>query len=122
MLRVEGHRGAVGLLPLDGEPVPRMLLTSEFAEWDARLSPDGRFLAYVSNESGQPEIYVRSVEGRGKWQVSADWGLAPAWSRDGKELFFFSGSALWVAEVAIEGANFRAGRTREVIAVSSQHP
>jgi eukaryotic-like serine/threonine-protein kinase len=53
------------------------------------LSPDGRWLAYMSNDSGSPEIYVIPFRGgQGKWQVSANGGVSPQWSRDGKELFY----------------------------------
>jgi hypothetical protein len=57
------------------------------------FSPNGRFVAYVSNESGQNEIYVRPFPaGEGKWRVSSDGGFCPRWRRDGKELFFLEGS------------------------------
>jgi Tol biopolymer transport system component len=53
------------------------------------LSPDGRFLAYSSDESGRPETYVRPFPGGdGKWQASVDGGTAPRWSRDGRELYY----------------------------------
>jgi Tol biopolymer transport system component len=105
----------VGLLTLDGQDAePQMLLASEFAEFAPRFSPNGKWLAYSSVESGQPEVYVRAVEGRGKWQVSSSLGFSPAWSRNGKELFFRSSGALFVADVETEGPNFRAGRARQL--------
>jgi serine/threonine-protein kinase len=104
----------VGLLPLDEDAEPRMLLQSEFLEFLARFSPNGRWLAYVSFESGQPEVYVVPVEGGGKWQISSDTAWAPAWSADGRELFFRSGNATWVVDVETEGPRFRAGRPREL--------
>jgi Tol biopolymer transport system component len=55
----------------------------------ARFSPDGKFIAYTSSESGRGEVYVRPVPPAvGKWQVSIDGGQQPEWRRDGKELFF----------------------------------
>lgn len=61
---------------------------------EARFSPDGRFVAYVSNESGRDEIYIRPFPaGEGKWQVSSDGGYCPRWRRDGRELFFLESSA-----------------------------
>ena len=105
----------VGLLTLDGQDAePQMLLASEFAEFGPRFSPNGKWLAYGSVESGQSEVYVRAVEGHGKWQVSSSRGFAPAWSRNGKELFFRSSGALFVADVETEGPNFRAGRARQL--------
>jgi len=62
---------------------------SESASDMARFSPDGKYIAYVSSESGRPEVYVRPTPPAvGKWQVSFDGGQQPAWRRDGKELFF----------------------------------
>ncbi len=104
----------VGLLPLDEEAEPRMLLASEFAEFMVRFSPNGRWVTYVSTESGQPEVYVGPVEGRGKWQISSALAFAPVWSADGSELFFMSGGAMFVVDVETEGPNFRAGRPRQL--------
>jgi eukaryotic-like serine/threonine-protein kinase len=55
------------------------------------LSPDGRYVAYVSTESGRAEIYVQSFSGLGgKWQISSDGGIQPHWRADGKELFYLA--------------------------------
>ena len=77
-------------LSLSGERTEQPLLATEFNEGWATLSPDGRWLSYVSNETGQNEIYVRpypNVEG-GKWQVSTDGGEEPRWRGDGRKLFY----------------------------------
>jgi len=59
------------------------------------FSPDGRFIAYVSLESGRPEVYVQAFPGPGgKWQISTDGGIRPVWARDGRELFYLRGDAL----------------------------
>ena len=82
-----------------------------------RLSPDGRWLAYGSDESGQWEIYVRSATGiRGKWQVSAEGGGWPFWSRSSEELFFrgFDGTT-WSAQIEPEGDSFRASLPRNIL-------
>jgi len=68
------------------------------------LSPNGRYLAYTSDIGGQLEIYVRPFpEGRGRWQVSTQGGGAPAWGRDGRELFFADGNALTRVDVSTAG-------------------
>jgi len=60
-----------------------------------KLSPDGRFLAYTSNESGRPEVYIRPFpSGSGRWQASVNGGAEPQWSRDGKELFYVERTTL----------------------------
>ena len=70
-------------------------------EGRSRLSPDGRFVAYVSNESGRYEVYVRPFPGGdGKWQVSGNGGTQPRWSHDGKELFYVEGDTLMAVAVA----------------------
>ncbi|MGA8270082.1 MAG: protein kinase [Candidatus Sulfotelmatobacter sp.] len=73
-------------LPLEGERKPWQLLPRGMF---AHLSPDGRWLAYTSDESGGPQVYVVPFRGgQGKWQVSANGGQTPQWSKDGKELYY----------------------------------
>ena len=71
------------------------LVNTEFAELAAALSPDGRWLAYQSNESERPEIYVRDMAGAGgRWQISTGGGEEPRWSHDGRELYYRNGNLL----------------------------
>jgi eukaryotic-like serine/threonine-protein kinase len=78
-------------LPMSGDRKPAPILRSEFSETFGRFSTDGRWVAYVSNESGRNEVYVASFGGAGgKWQVSTAGGMFPRWRRDGKEIFFLS--------------------------------
>ncbi len=73
-------------LPLEGERKPSLVLERGIT---GKLSPDGRWLAYVSSESGTPQVYVVPFGGgQGKWQVSANGAIQPTWSKDGKELFY----------------------------------
>jgi Tol biopolymer transport system component len=79
----------VWMLPAGPDHRPRPLLTGPFVERDARLSPDGRLIAYVSDEAGRPEISVRTVDaGPQREVVSAGGGTQPVWTRDGRELLF----------------------------------
>lgn len=80
-------------MTLSGKRTEQPLLTSKFDEWHPALSPDGHWLAYDSNETGQSEIYVRPYPniGDGKWQVSTNGGYEPHWRGDGKELFYRQG-------------------------------
>jgi Tol biopolymer transport system component len=79
------------LLDLAADADPRPFIATPFAEFDAQLSPDDRWLAYGSDESGRDEIYVRSFPGgESKWQVSIEGGDQPTWRADGKELFYVS--------------------------------
>ncbi|HEV2291630.1 MAG TPA: protein kinase [Gemmatimonadales bacterium] len=72
------------------------------------LSPDGRWFAYSSMESGQPEVFVRPFPraGDGRWQVSLSGGVAPRWTRDGRQLYFIDGSDNLVSVRVHPGANF----------------
>jgi serine/threonine-protein kinase len=85
-------------------------LQTRAIEGAPRLSPDGRWLAYVSDESGRPEVYVQPYPGPGgKWQISTDGGTEPVWNPAGPELFYRSGARMMVVSVATEGG-FAAGR------------
>ena len=78
-------------MPLEGERKPSLVEPHAANSFTANghLSPDGRWLAYTSNESGVAEVYVVAFRGgQGKWQVSASGGEQPRWSKDGKELYY----------------------------------
>lgn len=79
-------------LRVDGDRKPQPFQQTPFDEWGAACSPDGRWIAYLSNESGRMEVYVRPFRGSGeKWKISNGSGMEPVWSRDGKQLFFRGG-------------------------------
>jgi serine/threonine-protein kinase len=91
----------IGMVRLESEAEPEMLLQTPFNEHSGMLSPDDRWLAYVSNESGREEIYVTPFPGPGgKWQVSAEGGTEPLWSRDGRELFYRSGEKMMAVPIS----------------------
>jgi hypothetical protein len=86
------------VLPLDGSGGPRPFVSSPFDEDGGRFSPDGRQVAYVSDESGRKEVYVRPFPEPGAArQVSTGGGSQPRWSRDGRALYFESASRLYRA-------------------------
>jgi serine/threonine protein kinase len=96
---------AVWVLPLFGDRKPFAYLESEFDQDHPRVSPNGQWLAYHSNETKRNEIYVQSFpKPGGKWQVSTDGGANPVWSRDGKELFFLSPNGKMMAVDVKSGA------------------
>jgi len=86
------------------------LLQTPFEESSGRLSPDGRWIAYSSDESDQFQVYVQSFPpGRGKWRISTNNGRLPEWRSDGRELYFIDLEGKLVAAPVIEGASFEAG-------------
>jgi eukaryotic-like serine/threonine-protein kinase len=100
----------VWMLPPAGEPQPVPLLQGPFNEDDARCSPDGRWLAYSSDETGRQEIYVTSFpKPGGKWPVSTSGGTQPRWRRDGTELFYVAPDGTLTSVRVGTGSTFEAG-------------
>jgi eukaryotic-like serine/threonine-protein kinase len=122
-----GSNSEVWALPLEGERKPWQVVPRTANSWSGygSLSPDGRWLAYTSTESGTFEVYVVAFGGgQGKWQVSTSEGLAPRWSRDGKELYYFNVASRVVMAVPVkeaEGAlQFGAGQALATSPASQQ--
>jgi serine/threonine-protein kinase len=102
-----GGRDIYGRRAGTDELVP--LIATEAEEFSPAPSPDGRWLAYGSDETGKSEVYVRPFPGTsgGRWKVSLDGGTEPVWSNDGRELYYRSGAGdLMAAEIA-PGPEFR---------------
>jgi Tol biopolymer transport system component len=103
-------------LSLSGDKRPTPWLRTPFGENEGRISPDGRFIAYMSNETGRYEVYVRPFpSGGGKWQISNEGGIFPVWRRDGHELFYLSLQALMVVGYQSAGATFETGGAKQVL-------
>ena len=96
-----GDMGIMGFRPGVDEAVTPLVQTAEFTELDPALSPDGRWLAYTSNESGRPEVYVRPFPdvGSGRERISAEGGSSPVWARSGREIFYLDGAGMSVVRV-----------------------
>jgi len=81
------NRLDINMLPAEGEVRP--LVATEHTELEPSLSPDNRWLAYVSDESGRPEVYVRTFrDAERQWQISTEGGRGPLWAPNGRELYF----------------------------------
>jgi len=101
--------GDLWTVPLQSPNEAKPFLATEFNESDGAFSPDGRWVAYQSSESGRNEIYVRSFPAGGnRFQVSTDGGFEPVWAKSGKELFYRSGRKLISVPVKL-GADFVPG-------------
>ncbi|OLC96091.1 MAG: hypothetical protein DMG35_09545 [Acidobacteria bacterium] len=112
-------RWDIWVLPLDGDMKPIPFLVTEFRERDPRFSPDGHWVAYISDESGYYEVYVRSfamnstgtaVEAGGKWQISNGYGRKPLWRGDGRELYYTGGDGRVMAVEIATTPEFKPGK------------
>jgi Tol biopolymer transport system component len=109
------------VLPMMGDRTPSVVLKTPFRETRGTFSPDGRWVAYQSNESGRHETYVRPFvppgeagtaagAAAGQWQVSTAGGIMPVWRPDGKELYYLNpGGAMMAAPIAFTGATLAPG-------------
>jgi len=103
-------------LGVSREAAPRQLLANNFGNSQPSLSPDGRWFAYVSNESGRNEVYVRPYPGPGgRWQVSLEGGSQPLWSPTGREIFYRDGDKMMAATVRTQGG-FEVGSRQQLFA------
>jgi Tol biopolymer transport system component len=103
----------IWVAPKDGSPSP--FLITPFDESSPALSPDGNWLAYVSDESGRSDVYVQPYPGPGgKWAISEAGGVDPVWSPSGNELFYRQGERLMVVDVQYT-PELRAGRPRQLL-------
>jgi eukaryotic-like serine/threonine-protein kinase len=98
-------------LPLEGPCEPFPFVVTQYESDNGQFSPDGRWVAYQSNESGRVEVYVQPFPGPGgKWMVSIGGGIAPRWRRDGKELFYIApDDRLMAVPVRDSGGTLKAG-------------
>jgi Tol biopolymer transport system component len=102
-----GEKNAIWALPVEGDGAPELVVESEFSLSEARMSPDGRWLAYTSNETERNEVYVRPFRRPGeRRQVSRDGGSQPEWGRgDEHELFYRAAGGQLMAVDIPEGAS-----------------
>ena len=101
----------IGSLSMEGDHKRKPLLQEKYIELQPKISPDGKWLAYGSDESGSYEIYVRPFPdvNKGRWQVSTNGGDSPLWSPDGRELFYRNGDFVVAVSVETEPA-FKCGK------------
>ncbi len=108
----------VWVLPLFGDRTPVAFLQTRFAEGHGRFSPDGRWMAYMSTETGRAEVYVAPFPGPGaKVPISTAGGTQPRWRRDGTEIFYVAGNRLMAASVNGQGATFEVGAARPLFEI-----
>lgn len=118
LCRVTGKKRTndIWAMPLAVDRKPFAFIATQFDENYARFSPDGRWLAYTSNESGRPEVYVAPFPGgNGKWQVSSAGGAFPRWRGDGRELYCLAADNTLIAvTVASTATGFEVGGSQNL--------
>jgi Tol biopolymer transport system component len=113
----------IWVLPLSGDRKPHPFLNGTFDEFDPRLSPDGRYLAYVSNESGRDEVYVQTYPDRSdKWQVSTHGGSDPHWTAGGHEIDYLSLDQHMMAVAIRSSPSFDPGTPQSLFATKVLFP
>ena len=106
--------GDISLLPLGGDGQPQPFIHLPFTQWGAQISPDGHWLAYVSDESGRWEVWVTSFpSGQGRWRVSTEGGTEVTWARNGNELYWRQADKMMAAGVEIS-TSFTARKPRQL--------
>jgi Tol biopolymer transport system component len=107
-------------LAVEGDREPIRLTESQFGEGDPSVSPDGRWLVYSSNESGQREVYVTTFpQAERKWQVSVGGGRNPRWTKGGAEIVYLAGTSdsVYAVEVGAVGNTFDVGAIKKLFDV-----
>lgn len=124
----------IWVLPLFGDRKPFAFIHTKFTEWDGQFSPDGRWIAYCSNESDREEVYIApfsasppasqpgSVHPPAKWQVSVSGGTRPKWSRDGRRLYYLAGTKLTAAEISVKGKTIETGALKRLFTIPMAFP
>jgi Tol biopolymer transport system component len=112
------------VLPMTGDRKQQLFLQTPFNESDGHFSPDGKWVAYVSNESGVDQVYVAPFPGPGgKWQISTAGGSRPSWRRDGREIVYLGpDDKLMATEVSATGSNFQVGAVKQLFQTRPQRP
>jgi Tol biopolymer transport system component len=114
----EKTAGDLWALPLSGDRKPFPIIEDPLGQGEPEFSPDGRWIAYRSLESGRREVYVRAFPpSGGKWQISTGGGQEPKWRRDGKELFYVAGTSIMAVEVRTDGAGFEFGAAKPLFEI-----
>ena len=121
---VNGGDGSIWTVLADGSEPPQPFLDSPFTDWGARFSPDGRWVALSSEESGLEEVYVTSYPVPGsKWQISTGEGDRPRWGPDGTKLYYLDNDDhLNVAEIDGTGEAFKVGKVRQMHELNPSRP
>ena len=112
------------IVPVSKEEEAYPFTTTPYEEYNGVFSPDGRWIAYTSDETGTDQVYVTPFPGPGsKWQVSTDDGDLPQWREDGKELYYLNGKdEIMAAEVNGSTSTFQIGQVKKLFSINAARP
>ena len=111
-------RKCESFLPLSGERKPQVVFQTSFQKDELRLSPDGRWIAYISFESGQPEVYLAAFPAfTDRRQISTGGGVMPRWRKDGRELYYVSGDRKATAVEVKTGSTLETGAVKQLFQI-----
>jgi hypothetical protein len=120
--RAQGGQFSIWLLTLGEKPVARRLTSATASEYSPKFSPDGRWLAYVVDQLGRSEVYVRAYPSGEPIPVSSSGGVGPVWSRDGRTLFYESAQSgertLISVPVSVDGGTLKLGAPSRVLSLA----
>ena len=120
--RTQGGQFSIWLLTLGEKPVARPLTSATASEYSPKFSPDGRWLAYVVDQTERSEVYVRGYPSGEPIPVSSSGGVGPVWSRDGRTLFYESaqsgGRTLMSVAVSVDGSTLKLGAPSRVVSLA----
>jgi Tol biopolymer transport system component len=115
-----GQARDIWAVPVADDKKPFPIVQTPADEAFAQVSPDGKWLAYMSNETARQEIYVKPFpDGPGKWQVSTDGGNWPRWSHDSKDLYFILAPNVMASEMRVTGSSIQAGAPRILFGIDN---
>jgi len=116
-------REDIWVVPLSGDKKPVAVLQSNAKERFPQVSPDGKWIAYVSDETGRSEVFIKQFpEGPGKWQISTDGGSQPRWRGDSKELFYGLPPNLMAVDIHVMGGSIQAGAPHVLFGITNPGP
>ena len=97
------------------------MLTSEFNEWVGTFSPDGKWFAYQSDETGKYEVYIRPTDGSpSKWQVSTNGGFSPRWLGNGREIMYnLADHQMFIVPIAVSGKEITVGQSKPLFKIDA---
>ncbi len=113
----------IWVVPVTGDKKPVAVLQSDARERSPQVSPDGKWIAYTSHETGRAEVFIKQFpEGPGKWQISTEGGGFPRWRGDSKELFYSLTPNILAVDIHVAGGSIQAGTPHVLFGITSPGP